>query len=300
MQVTRTMKATKMPGFTNAERADTVHRSSVDPREECESCDSARLLLLSNVKTLAPQRKKWTRLLRCLICPMFAVRLWITTSLYPWPIGSLRPPAWYSLRPALRTFTARRDQLMICGQYEFTCSFRDGNSRVSLRGYHPTSASGSETTLPTCIWNGASQCERSRRSDDACAGRQDAMCSMSRKCCVSYMITHSSRSLQTTTVSECRIAFSDWKVLCIHVRRAARRLQPGDTHPRLQLSPGCYTRLWIPINFCTLCYKPAMWRVLEVVYTILSTCIYGQWRTFVLLIGPHYNTDSVSKFGSEF
>jgi hypothetical protein len=33
--------------------------------------------------------KKLTRLLQCLNCPMFAVRLWITTSPYHWPIGSL-------------------------------------------------------------------------------------------------------------------------------------------------------------------------------------------------------------------
>jgi hypothetical protein len=45
--------------------------------------------LLSNVKTFAPQRKIWTRLLQCLNCTMFAVRLWITTSPYRWPIGSL-------------------------------------------------------------------------------------------------------------------------------------------------------------------------------------------------------------------
>jgi hypothetical protein len=36
-----------------------------------------------------PQRRKWTRLLQCLNCPMFAVRLWINTSLYRWPTGSL-------------------------------------------------------------------------------------------------------------------------------------------------------------------------------------------------------------------
>jgi hypothetical protein len=33
--------------------------------------------------------KKWINLLQCLNCPMFAVRLWITTSPYRWPIGSL-------------------------------------------------------------------------------------------------------------------------------------------------------------------------------------------------------------------
>jgi hypothetical protein len=44
--------------------------------------------LLSNMKTFAPQTKKWTRLLQCNPnCPMFAVRLSITMSLYRWPIS---------------------------------------------------------------------------------------------------------------------------------------------------------------------------------------------------------------------
>jgi hypothetical protein len=40
-------------------------------------------------KNIHPQEKKWTRLLQCLNCPMFAVRLWITAPLYRWPAGSL-------------------------------------------------------------------------------------------------------------------------------------------------------------------------------------------------------------------
>jgi hypothetical protein len=85
----------------------TVHRSRVDPRKECESCGNARFRerkscsLLSNVKTFALQRKKWTRLLRCLNCPMFAVRLWITTYLYRWPIGSLPSTCMLCTPPAL-------------------------------------------------------------------------------------------------------------------------------------------------------------------------------------------------------
>jgi hypothetical protein len=51
-------------------------------------------------------------------CPMFAVRLCITMSPYRWPIGSL--PTTFMLLglllTALRTFTPRRDQLVICGQ----------------------------------------------------------------------------------------------------------------------------------------------------------------------------------------
>jgi hypothetical protein len=73
----------------------TVHRSRVDPRKECESFGNVRFRerklcsLLTNVKTFAPHRMKSTRLLQSLKCPMFVVRLWITTSLYRWPIGSL-------------------------------------------------------------------------------------------------------------------------------------------------------------------------------------------------------------------
>jgi hypothetical protein len=50
----------------------TVHRWRVDPRKECESCGNARFcerkhfVLLSNVKTFVPQRKKWSGLLQCL------------------------------------------------------------------------------------------------------------------------------------------------------------------------------------------------------------------------------------------
>jgi hypothetical protein len=46
----------------------------------------------------ALQRKKWTSLLRCLNCIIFAVRPWITTSLYRRPIGSL-PSTWMLCNP---------------------------------------------------------------------------------------------------------------------------------------------------------------------------------------------------------
>jgi hypothetical protein len=54
-------------------------------------------------------------------CRMFAVRPWITTSPYRIPVGSL--PSTCMLcsfvlpRTALKTFTPRRYQLVICGQY---------------------------------------------------------------------------------------------------------------------------------------------------------------------------------------
>jgi hypothetical protein len=46
---------------------------------------------------------------------MCAVKLWITTSTYRWPVVSR--PSTYMHRTALRTLTPRRDQLVICGQY---------------------------------------------------------------------------------------------------------------------------------------------------------------------------------------
>jgi hypothetical protein len=53
-------------------------------------------------------------------CPMFAVRLWITTSPYLWPLGSLPSTCMFCTPPrtALRTFTPSRDRLVICGQYD--------------------------------------------------------------------------------------------------------------------------------------------------------------------------------------
>jgi hypothetical protein len=50
-------------------------------------------------KNIRPSKKKWTMLLQCLSCPMFAVRLWITTSRYRWSIWSLRPSACCVLPP---------------------------------------------------------------------------------------------------------------------------------------------------------------------------------------------------------
>jgi hypothetical protein len=50
-------------------------------------------------------------------CPMFAVRLWITTSLYHWPTGSLPSTCMVCTPPIAMTFTPRMDQLVICGQY---------------------------------------------------------------------------------------------------------------------------------------------------------------------------------------
>jgi hypothetical protein len=66
-------------------------------------------------------------------CPIFALKLWITTSPYRWPIGSLPSTyALYSPRTALWTFTPRRDQLVICGQY---VKFNIGKSWKFLRHF---------------------------------------------------------------------------------------------------------------------------------------------------------------------
>jgi hypothetical protein len=71
----------------------------------------AEYSLLSNVKTFAPQRKKWTSLLRCLKLPDVCC-LSLTNRK-----SSVHLHALYSPLTALRTFTPRRDQLVICEQY---------------------------------------------------------------------------------------------------------------------------------------------------------------------------------------
>jgi hypothetical protein len=85
----------------------TVHISHADPRKKCESCGNVRFperklcSLLSNVKTFGRQKKKLTRLLQRLNCPMFAVRLSITTRPYRWPIGSLPSTCMLCTPPAM-------------------------------------------------------------------------------------------------------------------------------------------------------------------------------------------------------
>jgi hypothetical protein len=64
------------------------------------------------------ERNEQGCLLQCLNCPMFAVRLWITKFLsLTNRKSSVHLHALYSPRTALRTFTPRRDQLVMCGQY---------------------------------------------------------------------------------------------------------------------------------------------------------------------------------------
>jgi hypothetical protein len=63
----------------------------------------------------SPLKKKWTRLLQC---PIFAVRLWGTTSPYRWPIGNLPSTCMVCTPPhCTKTFTPRGDQLVIWTQY---------------------------------------------------------------------------------------------------------------------------------------------------------------------------------------
>jgi hypothetical protein len=102
----------------------------IDARKECESCGNARFRerkwcsLLSNVKTFAPQRKKWTRLLQCLNCPMFTVRLWITTSLCRWPIGSLPSTCMFYTLPHCTkdVYTPQRSIRYLWTVYYLCCS----------------------------------------------------------------------------------------------------------------------------------------------------------------------------------
>jgi hypothetical protein len=78
--------------------------------------------------------KKLTRLLQCLNCPMFAVRLWITTSSYHWPVGSLPSTFMLCTPPALR-----RDQLVI-----WDCSF------IFVRSICICTRQGTSSSLP--LW----------------------------------------------------------------------------------------------------------------------------------------------------
>jgi hypothetical protein len=68
---------------------------------QCKVPRAEVMFVTINVKTLAPQRKTWRRRLQCLNCPMFAVRLWITTSPYRWPVGSLPSTCMLCTPPAL-------------------------------------------------------------------------------------------------------------------------------------------------------------------------------------------------------
>jgi hypothetical protein len=77
----------------------------------------------------SPLKEKWTRLLQCLSCPMFAFRLLITTSLYRWSVGSLPST---SPRTALRPFTPRKVQLVICGQYTSQYPRRMSSSIIDI------------------------------------------------------------------------------------------------------------------------------------------------------------------------
>jgi hypothetical protein len=55
---------------------------------QCKQSRAEVMFVTIHRENIRPQRKKWTRLLQCNPnCPMFAVRLWITTSPYRWPIG---------------------------------------------------------------------------------------------------------------------------------------------------------------------------------------------------------------------
>jgi hypothetical protein len=103
---------------------------------------------------------------------MFAVRLWITTSPYRWPIVSLPSTCMLlnSPRTALRTFTPRRDQLVICGQYiqnsaavQFHC----------MRAVSPT-VTNRQICYPTwrylhCAGGGSSPCRLSVEEHDLTA-----------------------------------------------------------------------------------------------------------------------------------
>jgi hypothetical protein len=120
-------------GFTDhishfeIQRQATLFHCRYSPRITSWSPQGMRVLRQSKVprakvifvtiqrENIRPSKKEWTRLLQFLNCPMFAVRLWITTSPCRWPIRSLPTTYMLCTSPSLRTFTPRRVQLVICG-----------------------------------------------------------------------------------------------------------------------------------------------------------------------------------------
>jgi hypothetical protein len=95
------------PAYNRTNCSGTVHRSRVHPCKECESCSNVRLRERSNVRYYptwkhSPFKEKWTRLLQCLNCSILAVRLWITTYLYRWPIWRLPSTCMLCIPLALR------------------------------------------------------------------------------------------------------------------------------------------------------------------------------------------------------
>jgi hypothetical protein len=65
---------------------------------QCKVLRAEIMFVTIQRENILPQRKKWTNLLQFLNCPIFAVRIWITTPFYRWPIGNL---------PSTRVFCTR-------------------------------------------------------------------------------------------------------------------------------------------------------------------------------------------------
>jgi hypothetical protein len=96
----------------------------------------SRCSLLSNVKTFTPQRKKWKRLLQCLNYPMFALRLWITTTLCRWPVVSLPSTCMLCTPPALH-----QGRLHPAGINSWSVDSRgEGGTQVELLNWEKTVA----------------------------------------------------------------------------------------------------------------------------------------------------------------
>jgi hypothetical protein len=59
---------------------------------------------------------------------------------------------------------------------------------------------------------------------------------------------------------------------------------------------GCYIRLWIPLNFCTMFCGLMRLYVQEALYRIRTACMYGQLRILMLFVSPHSSADIVLMF----
>jgi hypothetical protein len=95
------------PYFTCKERQYCPQITSWSPQgmrvlRQCTVPRAEVMFVTIQHENSAPQRKKWTRLLQCLNCPMFAIRPWITTSLCHWPVRSLPSTCVLCTPPALQ------------------------------------------------------------------------------------------------------------------------------------------------------------------------------------------------------
>jgi hypothetical protein len=133
---------------------------------------------------------------------------------------------------------------------------------------------------------------------------EDAVCGMRTMCCISYIITHQP-ALGTFFLQQEDFLTVQYGALCVTIsyilflsNQHKGCSQGTNIFVYISLNE-CYTSLWTPWHFCTLCCG-LKWRYLqEVVYTIYTTCMFWQGRILMLLVIPHSNIHSVSTFRPE-